>query len=222
MNVMLYWVNYIYRRTAVVSCIGWVGKLTNSGICEESFILLPNKIIKYAMTSWVSISLVFRELLLGTPNHRIFGDSKYSIFEDRISNHRIMVQYSVTESIRWFDGSNIRKILQDSIIDIRWFDDSVQRIFADSLMIRWFDIRIRAPNHRISGVSRDTDKKTRTLLSRVLVHCWTRCVHGWTADIRWYSNNRIYSNIFGDSVYAHRIFESSNHRIFETSPNIES
>ena len=39
-------------------------------------------------------------LSVGIPNHRIFDDSKYSIFDDRISNHRIGVKYSNIEPIR--------------------------------------------------------------------------------------------------------------------------
>jgi hypothetical protein len=86
-------------------------------------------------------------------SHRI--DSVIRYLMDRISERFSKIRYSV---IRWFCAANICRFEHDSVN-------------------RWFDILIRAPNHRISsssGVSCDTDKTTRTLLNRVLVDGWTR------------------------------------------------
>jgi hypothetical protein len=183
-----------------------------------------------------------------------------------MTEYRILVQYSVTESIRYFDIRLIEYYKDSPRFDIRWFDDSVQRIFSDSLMIRWFgdsvirwfgdsifefahriieyhrifadslmirwfgDSVIRYSNSRtessniteyilISGVSRDTDKITESQVteSHLIFKVIKKLIRVSrdTADIRIFE----YIRWFGDSVCAHRIFESSNHRIFETSPN---
>jgi hypothetical protein len=100
---------------------------------------------------------------------------------------------------------------------IRRFDDS---------KIRVFDIRIRAPNHRILSniwcVPWDTDK-----IPTLKIKWEGRTVSGIIEYVSYVTPHIRYSNIFGDSVIRcvhiespnHRIFESSNHRIFETSPN---
>ena len=51
---------------------------------------------------------IYSYIKIGIPNTRIFDDSKYSIFDDRISNHRIGVKYSNIEPILYSIGSNIR------------------------------------------------------------------------------------------------------------------
>ena len=150
--------------------------------------------------------------------HRIDSVIRYS--NDRILERFAKIRYSV---IRWFDTANICRFAHDS-------------------MIWWFDIRIRAPNHRISPNIFEYLVCPVTIIYIVYInnkilnntaHCSTFSLNFQSeylirtqqifGDVRIFEYIRIYSVIRCVHIESsnHRIFESSNLRIIE-SPNIWS
>ena len=138
--------------------------------------------------------------------HRIDSVIRYSI--NRISERFAKIRYSV---IQWFGTANICRFAHDS-------------------MIWWFDIRIRAPNHRISPNIFEYLVCPVTIIYIIYInnkmlnntaHCSTFSLNFQSEYLirtqQIFGNVRIFEYIrwFGVCTSNLRIIESSNHRITE-------